>query len=106
MAKKEEQKVVSLDEPQDTEAEFQSFKQKRGWIFDEIIKIGQLEAAMGHNDEQICNLYSDMENTDDPDGLSKVADQLNTNYEIIRIDYRNRVWCACSRGLPCRPRRW
>lgn len=89
MAKKEEQKVVSLDSA--IEAEDQSFKQKRGWIFDEIVKVGQLEAAMGHNDEQICNLYSDMEGAETPEELEKIADELNVNYEIIRIDYRNRV---------------
>lgn len=89
MAKKEEQNVVSLDDGQ--EQEFQSFKKKRGWIFDELVKVGQLEAAMGHNDEQICNLYSDMEGAETPEELEKIADELNVNYEIVRIDYRNRV---------------
>lgn len=91
MSKKEEQinKEVSLDGDM--------FKQeipevKRGWIFDEIVKVGQLEAAMGHNDEQICNIYSDMEAVDgDTEELAKKATELNTNYELIVIDYDNRV---------------
>lgn len=88
MAKKEEQKVVSLDSE---EKQYQDFKQKRGWIFDQIVLVGQLEAAMGHNDEQICNLYSDMEGAEKPEELESIANQLNANYEIVRNDYRARV---------------
>ena len=87
MAKKEEQ-VVSLD----TQTGVEPTQQKRGWIFDEIVKVGQLEAAMAHNDEQVCNLYSDMEEFgDDADKLSDIANELNVNYEITRLDYDNRV---------------
>lgn len=87
MTKKEEQ-VVSLD----SQTGVEPTQQKRGWIFDEIVKVGQLEAAMAHNDEQICNIYSDMEEQGgDADALTKLADELNTNYEITRLDYDNRV---------------
>ena len=87
MAKKEKQ-VVDLDDQTGVEPD----QQKRGWIFDEIVKVGQLEAAMAHNDEQVCNLYSDMEEFgDDADRLSKIANELNVNYEITRLDYDNRV---------------
>ena len=87
MTKKEEQ-AVSLD-VEDTNV--LNTPQKRGWIFDEIVKVGQLEAAMAHNDEQVCNIYSDMEEQGgDTDALTKLADELNTNYEIIRLDYDNR----------------
>lgn len=87
MAKKKEEQVISLDEPNEEVVT----PQKRGWIFDEIVKVGQLEAAMGHNDEQICNLYSDMDNLEKPEDAQKIADELNTNYEITRLDYGNRV---------------
>lgn len=87
MAEKEEQ-TVSLD----TDMDVGTTEVKRGWIFDEIIKVGQLEAAMSHNDEQICNIYNDMEEFGyDPAALGKLADELNTNYEIIKLDYDNRV---------------
>lgn len=89
MPKKKEEQVTIID--LDTQTEEVVTPQKRGWIFDEIVKIGQLEAAMGHNDEQICNLYSDMENLEKPEDAQKIADELNTNYEIIRLDYDNRV---------------
>lgn len=88
MAKEEQEPmVIDLDAGMDDEVEV-----KRGWIFDEIVKVGQLEAAMGHNDEQICNLYSDMEEKgDDPKALEKIANELSVNYEITRLDYGNRV---------------
>lgn len=86
MTKDKEEHVVILDEP-----EAPVVPQKRGWIFDEIIKVGQLEAAMGHNDEQICNLHQELEENDDTERVAKIADELNTNYEITRLDYGNRV---------------
>ena len=89
MAKKEEQ-VVSLD----ADMNVGTTKVKRGWIFDEIVKIGQIEAAMSHNDEQVCNIYDDMDvNSNDHKKLESLANELNTNYEITKLDYDNRVDC-------------
>ena len=65
---------------------------KRGWIFDQLMLVGQIEAGMCHNDEEICNLYSDMDNhADNPDEIQKIADRLNTNLELIKNDYSDRV---------------
>lgn len=90
MAKKEEQ-IVNLDDP---DTNVGTTDTKRGWIFDEIIKVGQIEAAMSHNDEQVCNIYDDMDiNANDPDKLEGLANELNINYEITKLDYDNRVDC-------------
>ena len=89
MAKKKEEQVISLDEPNEVVVT----PQKRGWIFDEIIKVGQLESAMGHNDEQICNLHHELSETEDTDRVTKIAEELNVNYEITKLDYDNRVDC-------------
>lgn len=65
---------------------------KRGWIFDQLMLVGQIEAGMCHNDEEISNLYADMDNNaDNPDEIQKIADKLNTNIELINEDYLDRV---------------
>lgn len=65
---------------------------KRGWIFDQLMLVGQIEAGMCHNDEEISNLYADMDNNaDDPDEIQKIAEKLNTNIELINEDYLDRV---------------
>ena len=62
---------------------------KRGWIFDELIKVGQLEAAMAHNDEEVHNIRVMLENGDgDP---AELAEELALNEDIIKLDYENRV---------------
>ena len=67
---------------------------KRGWIFDEILKVGQLEAAMEHNDEEICNLYHEMnDNGGDLKEVERITDELSKNHELIALDYENRVNC-------------
>lgn len=67
-------------------------EQKRGWVFDQIMLVGQLEAGMCHNDEEICNIYADMDmNADDPDEIAKLTDKLAANIELIKSDYLNRV---------------
>lgn len=67
---------------------------KRGWIFDEILKVGQLEAAMEHNDEEINNLYNDLHNNSgDIKEIERVTDELSKNKAIIQLDYENRVNC-------------
>lgn len=66
--------------------------QKRGWIFDQIMIAGDLENAMGHSDEQICNITSDMEvDGEDMAKMDKHVHHLNVTYEMINIDYANRV---------------
>lgn len=65
---------------------------KRGWIFDQLMIVGDLENAMGHSDEQICNIHSDMEvDGDSTEKMNRDAAHLNANYELIEIDYENRV---------------
>lgn len=65
---------------------------KRGWIFDQLMIVGDLENAMGHSDEQICNIHSDMEvDGDSTEKMNRDAHHLNANYEMIEIDYENRV---------------
>lgn len=67
-------------------------EKKRGWVFDQLMIVGDLENAMCHNDEQICNIHSDMENSeDDIDALEKKAGELSMNYNIVALDYENRV---------------
>lgn len=78
---------VMVDELLDTKS-----SSKRGWIFDQLMIVGDLENAMGHSDEQICNIYSDMEvDAEDPKKMEEDARQLNLNYEIMLLDYENRV---------------
>lgn len=65
---------------------------KRGWIFDQLMIVGQLEAGMNHNDEEICNITTEMEDhPDDLDFLESKANELNANVEIVEMDYENRV---------------
>lgn len=72
--------------------EKEELKQKRGWVFDELMIVGQLEAGMNHNDEEICNLTTEMEDhPDDLEFLEEKADEINANVEILELDYRNRV---------------
>ena len=67
-------------------------EKKRGWIFDQLMLVGQIEAGLCHNDEEICNLYSDMDNfAEDPDKIQSIANELNANGEIIKSDYLARV---------------
>ena len=66
-------------------------EKKGGWIFDQLMVVGELEAAMNHNDEEICNLHESIEGSTDPKEVEQLADQLNSNYEIIKIDYKARV---------------
>lgn len=67
---------------------------KRFWVLDELIKIGHLEAAMSHGDEQVCNVNRDMENeTEDVKHLEELAKEQDYHREGIRLDYENRVGC-------------
>ena len=72
----------NLDEPVDKPV-------KRGWIFDQLILVGQLEAAMAHNDEEVHNIRVALENgNEDP---TELADKLSLNEDLIKLDYENRV---------------
>lgn len=66
-------------------------KQKRGWIFDQLMLVGSLEAGMNHNDEEICNIYNQLAYEEDEEVITKLTDQLNQNREIIDMDYFTRV---------------
>lgn len=66
--------------------------EKRGWVFDQLMIVGQLEAAMGHNDEEICNLYTEMDNNaDNPDEIAKITQKLSAIMDIIKSTYPTRV---------------
>lgn len=64
---------------------------KRGWIFDELIKVGQLEAAMAHNDEEVHSIRVKLEGVNEVDDITKLSDELALNEDIIKLDYENRV---------------
>lgn len=92
MSTKADKEKVEVAEEVDLFADETPTTNKRGWIFDQLMIVGDLENSMGHSDEQICNLYSDMEvDAEDPKKMEDDARQLNLNYEIIKIDYENRV---------------
>lgn len=66
--------------------------QKRGWIFDAILQIGQIEAGMEHSDEQICNIYHDMkENDGDLATIEALTEELVDNRALLELDYEDRV---------------
>lgn len=64
---------------------------KRGWIFDQLMIVGSLEAGMNHNDEEICNIYNQLAYEGGEAVVTKLADKLNANREILDKDYFNRV---------------
>lgn len=67
---------------------------KRFWVLDELIKIGHLEAAMSHSDEQICNVNHDQEqNGTDIKKLEELAKEGDYHRELIALDYENRTGC-------------
>lgn len=67
-------------------------KGKRGWVLDALVKVGQLEAAMSHNDEQICFLKEQLVSGDiSEDDVFKISNEIATNEEICKVDYQNRV---------------
>lgn len=67
---------------------------KRFWVLDELIKIGHLEAAMSHGDEQICNIDHDIENSGgDIKVVEELAKEQDYHREGISLDYENRVGC-------------
>lgn len=89
--KMSEQEMENLDEALQAPESSSEVPLKRGWIFDEIMKVGQLEAAMCHTDEQICNLHQEIEDGAESERVHKIVEELGTSYELIKIDYENRV---------------
>lgn len=65
--------------------------QKRGWVVDQIMLVGQLEAAMGHNDERLNDLQQQLENGVEEDMATKITDELSSLYEMQRELYDLRV---------------
>lgn len=67
-------------------------QQKRGWVFDAIIQIGNIEAGMSHGDEEICNLQHDSQSTNGSvEEVQKIMDALAMNHDMLSIDYEDRV---------------
>ena len=66
-------------------------QKKRGWIFDQLMLVGSLEAGMNHNDEEICNIYNKLAYEEDEKEIEDLTNQLNANREILDKDYFNRV---------------
>lgn len=70
----------------------EELEHKRGWVFDQLMIVGQLEAGMNHNDEEVCNISTEMEDhPDDLEFLNAKAEELHFNYMITQMDYENRV---------------
>lgn len=65
--------------------------QKRGWVMDQLMLVGQFEAAMGHIDERITDIWVQMEGLEDTDKLAKLSDELSALYETQRDLYNARV---------------
>ena len=84
MGRKKE--VASL-EVQDTNV----VNKKRGWVFDQLMIVGSLEAGMNHNDEQIANLFYELGGEEDEETITKLTDEIAANREILNLDYYNRV---------------
>lgn len=68
-------------------------KSKRGWLLDQIMLIGHYEAALTHDDEQVCNIYSDMEaNSGSLEEVEKLTAELNFRIELTKMHYSARAF--------------
>lgn len=73
---------------------------KRGWVLDQIVIIGQTEAALGHIDERISDIWQDLDNTEDSDESDKLSAELGALYELeqelydLRVDAENQIFAA------------
>lgn len=86
----ENQHVVDLGATQAPEVVIDNPNTKRGWVLDALVKIGQIEAALNHNDEQISYLKDQLSKTDDPTEVTKLIDEIAVNEQLMEIDYQNR----------------
>lgn len=65
---------------------------KRGWLLDQIMLIGHYEAALTHDDEQICNIYNDLKaNSGSLEEVEKLTDELNFRKNLSKIHYESRA---------------
>lgn len=66
-------------------------KTKRGWVVDQIMLIGQAEAALGHIDERICDLWHDIEMMEGTDTEEKLVAELAELYDLTKTLYSMRT---------------
>lgn len=73
---------------------------KRGWVLDQIVIIGQTEAALGHIDERLSDIWQDLDNADDNTNVDALAREMNDLYELekdlyaLRVEAENQVFDA------------
>lgn len=65
---------------------------KRGWLLDQIMMIGHYEAELTHDDEQICNIDSDMKaNSGSLEEIERLTDELAFREQLMGMHYQARV---------------
>lgn len=65
--------------------------EKRGWLLDQIMLIGHYEAALTHDDEQICNLEHDKEaNSGEIKEIERIANEVNFRTQLMAMHYEAR----------------
>lgn len=65
---------------------------KRGWLMDQIMEVGHYEAALTHDDEQICNIEHDNENgSGDIKEVERNAEEMNFRLGLTKLHYQSRV---------------
>lgn len=65
---------------------------KRGWVMDQIVLIGQVEAAMGHTDERISDIWQDLNGMDlNEESSQGLVEELSSLYELEKLLYALRV---------------
>lgn len=64
---------------------------KRGWVLDQIVLIGQTEAALSHIDERISDLWHDLDNLANTDTEDKIIVELSNLYDLTKTLYDLRV---------------
>lgn len=97
MADKEVKDVIITDNPV---TYTQPKATKRGWVLDQIIIIGQTEAALGHIDERISDIWQDLDNASLGTETDKLADELFILYQLekdlyaLRVEAENQIFDA------------
>lgn len=97
MADKEVKDVIVTDSPV---TYTQPKTTKRGWVLDQIVIIGQTEAALGHIDERISDIWQDLDNASLGTETDKLADELSALYELekdlyaLRVEAENQIFDA------------
>lgn len=62
----------------------------RGWVMDQLMLIGHLEAELSHCDERISNINHDMKEINTVGEAEKLTDELNHQNELAKITYQAR----------------